>query len=156
MKPMKAMPCTYRTGYMDSAVNRLEEVIEDAQRDLHKRNFDTLVGTGLSGTVVVPALALAMGKNFAIVRKEDDGSHHGGGQIVGTIGNRWLFVDDLVSSGRTRQYVIDKVAEACTHGYHKNHRTASFVGEYLYTWRTQMTGTEVRAAQKRLREAYNY
>src|SRR5690242_12227601 len=54
---------------------------------------DTLVGSGLSGTLVVPSLARACDVPFwAIVRKEK--TTHTSRLVEGAIGDRWLFVDD--------------------------------------------------------------
>jgi orotate phosphoribosyltransferase len=91
-------------------------------------DFDTLVGTGFSGGVVVPALALAMGKKFVLIRKETDDSHHGKGKILGQLGARWVFVDDLVSSGRTRARVIEKIARAAK----DSSAATEMIGQYLY------------------------
>jgi adenine/guanine phosphoribosyltransferase-like PRPP-binding protein len=119
---------TYHSGYFDEALFNLGEVIKKAERDLIMVDFDTMVGTGFSGSVVVPTLALAMGKKFALARKPGDNSHHGNDRLVGTLGERWLFVDDFVSSGFTRSKVIDKVSEEAEWKCH----TTRFVGSYLY------------------------
>lgn len=113
---------------MDKALYDLETVIETAKDDLADVEFDTIVGTGFSGGVVIPALAMAMGKEFMLIRKEGDDSHHGPGRMIGALGARWLFVDDFVSSGRTRRRVLDKVAEAAMWEYHDT----EFVGGYYY------------------------
>ena len=118
----------FRTYYMDKALFDLPEVIETAQKRLAGVDFDTMVGTGFSGGVVIPALALAMGKKFVLIRKETDDSHHGRGQLLGQLGARWIFVDDFVSSGVTRRRVIEKVSEAA-----ENHSTITeMVGQYMY------------------------
>lgn len=119
---------TFRTGYMDKALTDLEGIIEDAKADLADVEFDTLVGTGFSGGVVIPAMALAMGKNFLLIRKENDDSHHGPGLSIGNLGERWIFVDDFVSLGRTKERVFRKVVEQA---YHRDWNTA-YVGDYLY------------------------
>lgn len=102
------------TGYMDTALDPegLAAVIDRAKKALADVDFDTMVGTGFSGGVVIPALAMAMGKSFVLVRKEEDTSHHGPGRLLGHLGRRWIFVDDFISTGKTRQRVLDKVAEA--------------------------------------------
>jgi orotate phosphoribosyltransferase len=118
------MGAKLRTYYMDSALFGLPGVIETAKERLADVDFDTLVGTGFSGSIVIPALALAMGKKFVLIRKETDDSHHGGGRLVGELGNKWIFVDDFVSSGKTRQRVIDKVEEVDS--------DTEYVGQYMY------------------------
>jgi len=118
----------FNTYYMDSALFNLEEVIQTAADRLRDVDFDTLVGTGFSGSVVIPALALAMGKKFVLIRKETDDSHHGKGRLLGELGKRWIFVDDFVSSGRTRLRVIEKIEDA----KREYETTSEMVGEYMY------------------------
>jgi orotate phosphoribosyltransferase len=118
------MSTKLKTYYMDDAVFDLNKVIETAKERLADVDFDTLVGTGFSGGIVIPALALAMGKKFVLIRKETDDSHHGKGRLLGELGNKWIFVDDFVSSGRTRQRVIDKVEEVDS--------DTEYVGQYMY------------------------
>lgn len=115
----------FRTYYMDRALFNLSEVIETAQERLADVDFDTLVGTGFSGGVVIPALALAMGKKFVLIRKETDDSHHGKGLLLGELGQRWVFVDDFVSSGATRSRVINKINEEAPN-------RSTLVGQYMY------------------------
>ena len=118
----------FRTYYMDQAVFNLENVIEQAKKDLADVDFDTLVGTGFSGGIVIPSLALAMGKKFVLIRKESDDSHHGRGRLLGELGEKWVFVDDFVSSGLTRHRVISKVNGAARG---RDHATR-MVGQYMY------------------------
>lgn len=134
------MATRFETHYMDNALFRLDEVIERAKGDLSSAfiDFDTIVGTGFSGGVVIPALALAMGKNFVLVRKDGDDSHHGGGKIVGQLGERWIFVDDLICSGQTRRRVMRKIQDAEVYkgweaGIVRVGRDATFVGQYMYS-----------------------
>lgn len=119
---------TFRTWYMDNALFDLPEVIDTAQKHLADVDFDTLVGTGFSGGIVIPALALSMGKKFVLIRKETDDSHHGKGRLLGQLGSRWVFVDDFVSSGRTRERVIEKVREAAE----RASVPTTLVGQYMY------------------------
>lgn len=119
---------TFRTHYMDTALFNLAEVIDTAKKRLADVEFDTLVGTGFSGGVVIPALALAMGKKFVLIRKDTDDSHHGKGRLLGELGSRWIFVDDFVASGSTRKKVIEKIefsAEVTS-------ATTKMVGQYMY------------------------
>ena len=118
----------FKTWYMDNALFNLSEVIQTAREQLADVEFDTLVGTGFSGGVVIPALALAMGKEFVLIRKETDDSHHGKGRLLGSLGARWIFVDDFVSSGRTRMRVIEKVGDAAREA----ESITRMVGQYMY------------------------
>jgi orotate phosphoribosyltransferase len=119
----------FNTWYFDDAVYDLKKVIEEAREALADVDFDTLVGTGFSGAVIIPSLALAMDKKFLLIRKETDDSHHGKGRLVGELGERWIFVDDFVSSGKTRKRVIEKIDEAAgEYGIYP----PDPVGQYLY------------------------
>lgn len=118
----------FRTYYMDHALFNLSDVIETAQIRLADVEFDTLVGTGFSGGIVIPSLALAMDKKFILIRKETDDSHHGKGRVCGALGRRWIFVDDFVSSGATRKRVIRKVDEAANEAA----AVTQLVGQYMY------------------------
>lgn len=121
------MTTIFRTYYFDQALFDLESVIDRAAESLGNVDFDTLVGAGMSGGIVVPALAVRMGKKFTLVRKDEDDSHHGGGRLVGQLGPRWIFVDDFVSFGRTRSRVIQKIQEALPLP-----TATTMVGQYLY------------------------
>jgi hypothetical protein len=96
------------TGYMDDAWEQQGAIIAEAQDQLADVDFDTFVVTGLSGSLVAPVLAWVMGKKFFVLRKPNDGSHHArhGALWVGSLGKRWIFLDDLVDSGLTRQRVF--------------------------------------------------
>lgn len=119
---------TFATYYFDEAIRDLPGVIETAKERLDGVDFDTMVGTGFSGGIVIPALALSMGKKFVLIRKEGDDSHHGGGKLVGQLGGRWIFVDDFISTGRTRERVIRKIASAV----YDTRVTTTMVGQYMY------------------------
>lgn len=118
----------FATFYMDEAVFRLPRLIEEAKEALEDVDFDTLVGTGFSGGIVIPSLALALGKKFVLIRKETDDSHHGKGRLVGELGERWIFVDDFVSSGRTRDRVMEKIEDAAE----ERRLSTTMVGQYMY------------------------
>lgn len=99
---------------------RFMEVSEDCGIP---QDFDTLIGVGVSGAVIVPTLARLLGVDFAIVRKENDGSH-GWHEVEGVVGGRWLFVDDLVSTGATVRRVVRLMQ--------KGFPESTPVGAYLY------------------------
>lgn len=112
------------TDYLNVAFGDERELIDPARERLHGYDFDTFVGTGLSGTLVVPLLARNMGKRFLIVRKEEDTKNHSTHKVEGYLGQRWIFVDDLTSSGDTRSRVTDVVNSISA--------STKFIGTYLY------------------------
>jgi adenine/guanine phosphoribosyltransferase-like PRPP-binding protein len=90
-------------------------------------DFDTLVGTGLSGALAAQLLAQSVSCHFAVVRKSGE-STHSNNTVEGVIGKRWLFVDDLVASGETRSRVKAAMQSFCDeHGFE-----SVYVGDYLY------------------------
>ncbi len=119
---------TFVTNYMDDAIFQLPDVIDRAKRELADLDFDTIVGTGFSGGVVIPALAMALGVNYVLIRKDTDDSHHGAGRMLGTLGKRWLFVDDFTSSGSTRRRVLEKIEDVLD----GRDFDSTYVGDYLY------------------------
>lgn len=115
-------------GYLYEAVYAHEEVIHRAKRTLAKVKFDSIVGRGMSGALVVPKLADALGVAWGVVRKPGDGTHSMNKDMEGCLGTRWVFVDDLVSSGRTFRescMAVDRVM--LEHRY-----WTELVGCYLY------------------------
>lgn len=113
--------------YMSHAFGDAQGIIEDARDALKGISYDSLVGTGLSGALVVPLLGRALDKHWMIVRKDEDGSHsHRKGE--GSLGARWVFVDDLIDSGRTAKRIQREVSKICEQAKHET----SHVGSYLY------------------------
>jgi orotate phosphoribosyltransferase len=101
-------------SYSREAFKDMDNLIFRFERDLREANikpFDTIVGTGLSGALVVPTLARATESYFAIVRKPTDSSHSNA-PFEGTIGDRWVFVDDFISTGATLVRVVNTIKDA--------------------------------------------
>jgi orotate phosphoribosyltransferase len=117
------------SGYLTEGFTDPEGIFERAKRDLARIDYDTIIGTGFSGAVVIPELARRLGKNWALVRKESPyRGTHSGFKVEGTIGKRWLFVDDMVATGTTRTKVKDAVQD---HLMIFNH-TAHYAGTWSY------------------------
>lgn len=98
--------------------------------------FDTLVGTGLSGALLLPKIANALKVDYLIVRKENDGSHSGN-TAEGHLGNRWMFFDDLIDGANTFNRVykaVNKIVEKENQksGWQRTIHKIEFVGAYLY------------------------
>ncbi len=114
--------------YLSGALNNLDHVVEEAKEQLSLfAGCDTLIGRGLSGALIVPYVARALGLHWAIARKENDNSHSS--EVVeGTIGERWVFFDDLICSGHTLVQTIKRVQEAC----HSVGYTTTLMGAVMY------------------------
>ncbi|WP_100460560.1 phosphoribosyltransferase [Mycobacteroides abscessus] len=101
----------FRSYYLHAA-HDFDSLMQFADEELAGVDFDTLVGTGLSGTIVAPMLARHLGKHFLIVRKDNDGSHSDI-PAEGTLGQRWVFVDDFIDTGMTLGRVWNKIQTLC-------------------------------------------
>jgi orotate phosphoribosyltransferase len=123
-------PKELHCGYFDELFDPAKFVTK-ATKDLfdHTHEFDLMVGTGVSGALAIGMLAFALQKRFVIVRKENDGSHSSH-PIEGLVasGDRWLFVDDFISTGKTFRRCSDAMQSigmglvfAGTYSYHHGH-----------------------------------
>lgn len=135
------------TSYLSRAHGEMDVIVRAAAAKLALVDFDTMVGRGLSGAVVIPHLALELTKMYhrpigsLIIRKSRKDNH---ANLVGEgrLGRKWLFVDDFVSTGATRRRVKEAVQELVTYGLfgktdEDDYKVAhpwqtTFVGSYLY------------------------
>ena len=90
----------------------LDEHVLAAVRTFEKhpeilKQHPVLVGTGISGACLIFPLALKLGLDCAILRKEAESSHGEAGGFEGVLlkGRRCVFVDDFVSGGLTKARV---------------------------------------------------
>jgi hypothetical protein len=118
-------------GYSKRAYGPTEDLIEIVETQLIGLDidFDSMVGVGLSGHLVLPIVARYFDVPFFAVRKPEDRNHELNGNTGrGSIGKRWILVDDVVTTGATvklaRQAVSDAVSKF-------NFRT-TFVGTVCY------------------------
>lgn len=118
------------SGYLSKAFSSVDTLVDEAREALKGVEFDTIIGTGLSGGLVVPTLARALGKHFAIARKPQAESH-GSYQVEGTIGDLWIFVDDFIDSGQTLKRVVKTVENASKSEWHLF--STQYVGTYQYS-----------------------
>lgn len=90
--------------------------------------FDSIVVTGLSGTLLALPLAARLHTHVAIVRKAT--TAHSDLVVEGTLGHRWILVDDLVASGTTVRYCRRAIAaQIFAEG---GRALPTFVGVYCY------------------------
>lgn len=112
------------------------DIFNAATKTLADVDYDTMVGIGFSGALVVPELAKALKKNFLILRPVEDPvvrffgldkapERYG----VGKLGKKWLFVDDFTSTGGTRN-VTQELIKLLMREYDFY---SWFVGSYFYT-----------------------
>lgn len=95
-------------SYSNEAFGDTTELIERARRALDGVEYGSMVGTGLSGALVIPILARALNKPFAIIRKPNESSH-ATTMFEGTIKDSYIFVDDFIATSATRDRVIKQV-----------------------------------------------
>lgn len=115
-------------SYSNGPFGNPDRLAEIAKVVLANVDYDTMIGTGLSGSLVVPALARALGKQWAIIRKTGESSHSAK-PFEGQIGDRYIFVDDFIASGATRDRVTSAVADIAERW---GEQYPMFVGSYLY------------------------
>lgn len=112
------------TTWMQHAFLPDEQITAQAQEHLADVQFDTLVGTGMSGCLIVPRLGPLLGVNWALMR--DAGSRtHTGKAVEGVFGERWLFVDDFMETGETLRRVYQVMSRMTGD-------TSTFAGAYFY------------------------
>lgn len=131
-----------QSGYMQSVFGSLDHVIEDFLLYTDGVKYDTLVGIGLSGSLIVPRIADALDKNWLIVRKDDNS--HSYYRAEGVLGKRWIFVDDFIHTGATAIYVLDQIRQEC-----KIRKFRSYcVGAYSYQPCSYLKNQEFRNCLK--------
>lgn len=150
--------------YLESALTSdLREMYETMREVLSsaKVEFDTIVGMGLSGALVVPRLGELFDCCWAVVRKDLENSH-GRKRIEGSIGREWLLVDDLIASGSTAKNIVHYMEKLKANTDFQT----SLVGAYVYNdqefWTLDDLESEgirekstVRSASKLLQELNN-
>lgn len=111
---------SFRTDYSDRMFQDVTEIANEIRQQTREAGvkYDTIVGRGSSGMLIVPVLARILRKKFLVVRKDEEvaSSHSTGSRVLGDLGKRWIFVDDFCSSGKTfretRRGVEDAVRDA--------------------------------------------
>src|SRR5690554_2716894 len=96
--------------------------------------FDTVIGTGVSGMLIVSEIGEMVGCHWAVVRQPGVRTH-AKSSISGHLGKKLIFVDDLIATGDTFEYVKEQVSLITDlHEFE-----TKFVGIYLYNERRLST-----------------
>lgn len=88
---------------IDGIIDAVSEILTDIAPEI-----DTLVGTGVSGALVVPYIGRVLDVHWALVRKPTEGSHSPN-LVEGTVGECWVLVDDLIDTGATLKRVEEAI-----------------------------------------------
>lgn len=117
------MSCDF---YMEQGFYKQRENIAKAIKQIQAgiKDFDSIVVTGISGMIFGPILVYEMNKHIVVVRQTF--SEHSIYELL-TNGspNKYLFVDDLIASGKTARLIIKKMSQY--------YLKSSCVGAYLYS-----------------------
>lgn len=122
----------------------IQRYVEYMAHDTEANDHDTLIGTGISGALAAALLAVATGRMYAVLRKDGVNSHSSR-KLEGQVGERWVFVDDFISGGGTRQRVRDFILS------HLGDET-TYVGDWLYDTETQGPWIPAPKQELKLRE----
>jgi hypothetical protein len=92
--------------YLGDLFNRPELIVDRFKLTMINASidFDTVIGRGISGALCAQLIGRETGKQWAVVRKPDNS--HSDREVEGTVGKRWVFVDDLISTGATLRETI--------------------------------------------------
>lgn len=114
-------------SYMKKAFNNPQKHIREAAKYIRKhfKKFDSIAVSGVSGIAFGAALAFYMKKRLVIVRAHAS-EHSEFSVLYSEKINRYIFVDDLIDSGRTFRRVV--------RGIKANEPHAKLLGAYLYEY----------------------
>ena len=104
-------PPAYSEGTAVGSFRDLDAAVLRAVRRIERftgPKFDMIVVQGVSGMSLGFPLALKLGMDIVVVRKDGDENHCGKERIItgsSVTGKKLLFVDDFISGGTTRQRV---------------------------------------------------
>jgi hypoxanthine phosphoribosyltransferase len=89
--------------------------------------FDSMVGIGMSGMLVLPLLARHFDVPFLALRKPGESSHMRYAIAHGTIGKKWILIDDFVETGATVALARSLVTKATEGRF-----VTTYQGTYCY------------------------
>lgn len=106
---MSNIHSSYLTRAFDPAT--FSDIIFEAISYLKPKSkeFDAIAFCGCSGSLVAPVLAYELGKAMIVVRKLKDTKSHCHREAEGRDCERFLIVDDFITSGDTIRFILDKI-----------------------------------------------
>ena len=144
-------------SYLMKPIYEQDELLVDARKYIKQfEPYDAIVGIGLSGALAVPLIAYKLKKRFCIIRKKQHSSHSSEtleGNMLDE--DNWVFVDDLINSGRTVTRVCHHMREysKCigVYLYYENEIIASDKVDLTNDTLSWITTAVIRRVQKKLR-----
>lgn len=93
-------------------VDKLRETVAKACRVLANYEYDAIAARGVSGLLILPALALAVNKTMIVVRKSKNETSHSFNLVEGDqAARRYIIADDLVDTGATAKAITEAIRE---------------------------------------------
>lgn len=122
----------YFDRVFETPANQMADEMEEIIPEEIFQSLQSVVGTGLSGSLFAAKVHSLIDKQMIIVRKDDDKSNHSGSKIEYTgMPGKWILVDDFIDSGATVVRVLKKVKDIFSFpgdlNYYRN-----FQGVYCY------------------------
>lgn len=99
-------------AYFRSALsdNRRENVLQKWDQVVQKHEFDSIAVRGLSGATMGGVLSYLSKKDLVVLRKNSDFSPHSLSTVeLENKPNKFIIVDDLISSGNTIQIINNEL-----------------------------------------------
>lgn len=110
IKRLGHIPQYHGALYLKDFINpeRLQERIDLTVRALKGHKFDAIAFMGMSGALIAPPVALAVGKPFILVRKDDN--THSGWNVEGDYAAKtFIVVDDFTETGKTIKNIRSEI-----------------------------------------------
>jgi orotate phosphoribosyltransferase len=122
------MSVDYLAPLLDQ-VGGLERKAVEVSRALQGLEFETIVVTGVSGLLVGPLVSVWMDKRLVVVRRTISCRNtHSSYWVEGPNPGRWIFLDDLIATGKTLRRVRRRISTSAGVGF----GSETFIGVVLY------------------------
>lgn len=139
-------------SYLEKIFNRKkqDQTIKEIRNIIKNKNlvFDGFVVTGVSGVAMGSIVARALRKDLVIVRKDRDGSHSSYRVENYKRLKRYVFLDDLITSGNTLKHVQQSLNSCRECGWLYGEITkkdqSKLIGGIFYDGMFRTTGEGVR------------